>query len=60
MVDNDIELNRLCQVFENLDDDDKEKVIKLAESLLNSQRIICDESINYSGKTEINKLKPNN
>jgi hypothetical protein len=30
-------LGRLCKVYEKLDDGDKEKVIRLAEELLNTQ-----------------------
>jgi len=36
-------LERLCEVYLNLNDDEKVKVIKLAEGLLNSQKIIVDE-----------------
>jgi len=40
MDENDERLDRVCQIYENLDDDEKVKVIKLAEGLLNCQKVI--------------------
>jgi hypothetical protein len=37
------ELDRLCKVYKKLKKGDKEKVIRLAEGLLNSQEIIGDK-----------------
>ena len=39
-------LERLCKIYDILTDDEKEKVIRLADSLLHSQKIIS------GGKTE--------
>jgi hypothetical protein len=38
MDENDISLTRLSQVYEKLDDEEKGKVIRLAEGLLNCQK----------------------
>ena len=38
MDENNGGLNRLCKVYEKLDDGDKEKVIRLAEELLKTQK----------------------
>jgi len=38
MDENNGGLDRLCKVYEKLDDGDKEKVIRLAEGLLNTQK----------------------
>ena len=43
MDKNDTGLDRLCRVYEKLDDGDKEKVVRLAEGLLNSQKIMDEE-----------------
>jgi hypothetical protein len=40
MDENDKGLDRVCQIYENLDDEEKVKVIKLAEGLLNCQKAI--------------------
>ena len=42
MVNNGLE--RLSEIYERLDEGDKEKVIRLAESLLNSQNIMNEEN----------------
>jgi len=39
MDEKDGRLDRLCKVYEKLNDEDKEKVIRLAEGLLNTQNI---------------------
>ena len=52
MGENDIHLDRLCQVYEKLDDEEKGKVIKLAEGLLISQRIMTDEKNDSKEKTK--------
>jgi hypothetical protein len=44
-------LERLCKIYLDLSDDEKAKVIRLAEGLLNSQKIISDE------KTKLKELK---
>jgi len=43
MDENNRGLDRLCKVYEKLDDGDKEKVIRLAEGLLNTQKNNCKE-----------------
>ena len=45
-------LDRLCFVYEKLNDEDKEKVIRLAEELLNSQKIIGDKKTNINFRTK--------
>ena len=50
MDKNDNRLDRLCKVYESLDDEDKEKVIRLAEGLLDSQKIMDDR------KTELTEI----
>ena len=39
MDEKDGRLEKLCKVYEKLNDEDKEKVIRLAEGLLNTQNI---------------------
>ena len=39
----DIGLERMCKVYLDLSDEEKEKVIKLAEGLLKSQKIFDEE-----------------
>ena len=50
MVENDEKLDRLCSLYEKLDDKEKGKVIKLSEGLFNSQKIIEDEISVLTGK----------
>jgi len=38
-------LERLVKIYLNLTDDEKEKIIRLGEGLLNSQKIIGEENI---------------
>ena len=38
-------LERLCKIYLNLTDDEIEKIIRLGEGLLNSQKIIGEENI---------------
>jgi len=38
-------LERLVKIYLNLTDDEKEKIIRLGEGLLNSQKIIEEENI---------------
>lgn len=45
----DKELDRLCQIYGQLDDEEKGKIIKLTEGLLNCQKVI--------NKTENTELK---
>ena len=40
MIEKDIGLDRLCILYEELDDSSKEKVVLMTEGLLNSQNII--------------------
>ena len=49
-----IGLDRLCILYEKLDDSDKEKVIRMTEGLLNSQKVIKD------GKRKIKVKKSEN
>ena len=45
MDGNDTGLDRLSQIYEKLDDEEKKKVIRLAEGLLNSQKVIKTENV---------------
>ena len=45
-------LERLCKIYLNLTEDEKEKIIELGEGLLKSQKIVHDE---ISLKTENKK-----
>ena len=47
----DIGLERMCKVYLDLSNEEREKVIKLAEGLLKSQKIIEDE------KSRIKEMK---
>jgi len=49
-------LERLCKIYLNLTNDEKEKIIRLGEGLLNSQKIIEEEDVVSadSGNTEEN------
>ena len=38
MDEKDGGLDRLCKVYEKLNDEDKEKVVRMAEGLLNTQK----------------------
>jgi len=57
MEKNDKGLERLCKVYLNLDDMEKEKVIQLAEGLLNSQNVISDERNILNEKNKNKELK---
>ena len=46
MVELNIGLDRLCTLYEKLDDFEKEKVIRMTEGLLKSQRVITEVKIN--------------
>jgi len=49
MVEIDSGLDRLCEIYEQLNDEEKEKIIRLAEELLDTQEIREeDEQINIS------------
>ena len=39
----DAGLDRLCKVYLGLNDGEKEKIIRLAEGLLESQKSVCNE-----------------
>ena len=52
MDKNDTGRDRLCQVYEKLNDGDKEKVVRLAEGLLNSQRIMDEEKLKLKKENE--------
>jgi len=41
----DDNLERLCKIYLDLNDNDREKIIRLGEGLLNSQKIIEEENI---------------
>jgi hypothetical protein len=45
-------LERLCKIYLNLTEEEKEKIIELGEGLLKSQKIVHDE---ISLKTECKK-----
>ena len=42
MSEKDNGLDRLCQIYDILDDNEKAILIKLAENLINSQKIIVN------------------
>jgi hypothetical protein len=42
-------VDKLCNVYEKLDDEDKEKVIRMAEGLLNTQK---NSNENYRTKLD--------
>ena len=45
----------MFNIYEKLDDDNKEKIVRLAEGLLNSQKVMSEEKTNISpddGKIE--------
>ena len=48
-------LERLCNVYLGLTDEEKEKVIHLAEGLLTSQKIMNDEQLKSKEKDWIKK-----
>jgi hypothetical protein len=48
----DNSLERMCKIYLNLTDDDKEKIIMLGEGLLKSQNIISDEVSYLSERKE--------
>ena len=50
MDDRDLGLERLCKVYLDLTDREKEKVIRLAEGLLDSQKVIKNEKVLLSEK----------
>jgi RIO-like serine/threonine protein kinase len=50
MIGNDIGLGKLCEIYNKMNEGEKEKIIKLAEGLLNSQIIINDENSNSIDK----------
>ena len=49
----DDNLDRLCEVYLDLNEGEKEKIIKLAEGLLNSQLIISDKKAKLKEKINI-------
>lgn len=53
MEKNNAGLDRLCMVYEKLNDEEKEKVIRLAEGLLNAQKTMKDERLPANGNTEL-------
>jgi len=53
----DDKMERICKVYLNLNDDEKRKVIKLAEGLLDSQNIRTDEEINTFKDNKSTDLK---
>ena len=50
MDERDTGLERLCKVYLNLEDDEKEKVIRLAEGLLDSQKVVSTEKIKLAAE----------
>jgi hypothetical protein len=50
-------LERLCKVNLDLTDGENEKVIRLAEGLLKSQKVITNEKINLTMKKDDSDLK---
>jgi hypothetical protein len=52
MVENDEKLDRLCLLYEKLDEDRKGKLIRLGEELLNSDNFPSDEISSLTNKDE--------
>ena len=50
MTDKDEGLDRLCEVYGILDRTEKVKLIRLAEGLLNSQKILENEKVRIKEK----------
>jgi hypothetical protein len=57
MVKKDEGLERLCKIYLDLTDKEKEKIIILGEGLLKSQKIITDEISYLSEKKEDTEIK---
>ena len=49
-MDDEKKLDRLCQVYDVLNDNEKGKIIKLAEGLLKSQKIIDEDKLDLKDK----------
>jgi len=50
-------LERLCKIYLNLTDEEKEKIIRLGEGLLNSQKIIEEENIKMTDNEDTKNIK---
>ena len=48
--ENEKKLDNLCQIYDILDDNEKGKIIKLAEGLLKSQKIFDEDNLNLNDK----------
>jgi len=48
--ENEKKLDNLCQIYDILDDNEKGKIIKLAEGLLKSQKIIDEDKLDLKDK----------
>ncbi len=62
MIGTDKELDRLCEVYGNLDDSEKGKIIMLAEELLHSQRIMGNKKLSEKNESTVfrNKMRKYN
>ena len=52
MENRDIGLERLCRIYLDLTDGDKEKIIRLGEGLLNSQKVMDNEKALLKGENK--------
>ena len=57
MENRDIGLERLCKIYLDLTDEDRGKIIRLGEGLLNSQKEIDNKRIVSTDKTDNSELK---
>ncbi len=53
-----IGLKKLCNIYEKMEDTEKEKIIRFSEGLLTSQKIIDDEKEKYIGLNDEKNGKP--
>jgi len=49
--------DHLCRIFDNLYDHNKEKIVRLAEELLNAQKVMIDKNILLTEETDNTKVR---
>jgi len=52
MENRDFGLERLCRIYLDLTDEDREKIIRLGEGLLNSQKVMDAEKTLLKGENK--------
>jgi len=52
MSETDTEMDRLCNAYENLNDMEKGKIIRLAEGLLKSQNVLSERLLSIQDLTK--------